>query len=155
LRPVRPAPGVAALPRPVLHAAALPHAGPVPHGPPPALPGLAVRLLGHPDHDRRAPGVRAAHHRLHLRGHPVRRKRPGRRAARIRRLPPPRADDPAAPFRSWSHRIAAGEGMTVLHASVLDTIGRTPVVRLDRLAPAGAGLFAKLEAANPGGSVKD
>ncbi|GAB2651350.1 hypothetical protein GCM10027193_00730 [Arenimonas aestuarii] len=40
-------------------------------------------------------------------------------------------------------------------ASVLETIGRTPVVRLDRLAPPGASLYAKLEAANPGGSVKD
>lgn len=45
--------------------------------------------------------------------------------------------------------------MTPLHDSVLGTIGRTPVVRLSRLAPAGAQLFAKLESANPGGSVKD
>jgi len=45
--------------------------------------------------------------------------------------------------------------MATVHASVLDTIGRTPVVRLDRIAPAGAALFAKLESANPGGSVKD
>jgi len=45
--------------------------------------------------------------------------------------------------------------MSAVLASVLDTIGRTPVVRLDRIAPAGASLFAKLESANPGGSVKD
>ncbi|HUO82051.1 MAG TPA: cysteine synthase A [Gammaproteobacteria bacterium] len=41
------------------------------------------------------------------------------------------------------------------HDSILDTIGRTPVVRLDRLAPPGANLYAKLEAFNPMGSVKD
>lgn len=45
--------------------------------------------------------------------------------------------------------------MTAPLGSVLDTIGRTPVVRLDRLAPPGACLYGKLEAANPGGSVKD
>jgi cysteine synthase len=39
--------------------------------------------------------------------------------------------------------------------SILDTIGRTPVVRLARLAPRGVNLFAKLEAFNPMGSVKD
>jgi cysteine synthase A len=41
------------------------------------------------------------------------------------------------------------------HDSILATIGRTPVVRLDRLAPPGANLYAKLEAFNPMGSVKD
>ena len=40
--------------------------------------------------------------------------------------------------------------------SVLDLIGHTPVVRLDRCLPAGAAaVWAKLEKANPGGSVKD
>jgi cysteine synthase A len=39
--------------------------------------------------------------------------------------------------------------------SILATIGRTPVVRLNRLAPAGVELYAKLEAFNPMGSVKD
>jgi cysteine synthase len=42
-----------------------------------------------------------------------------------------------------------------LRPSILDTIGNTPVVRLERLAPPGVHLFAKLEACNPGGSVKD
>jgi cysteine synthase len=42
-----------------------------------------------------------------------------------------------------------------IYDSVLDTIGRTPVIRLQRLAPAGMNLFVKLEAANPMGSVKD
>jgi cysteine synthase len=39
--------------------------------------------------------------------------------------------------------------------SVLDLIGRTPLVRLHRVAGGGAEVLAKLEAHNPGGSVKD
>ncbi|HBH02081.1 MAG TPA: cysteine synthase A [Candidatus Rokubacteria bacterium] len=40
--------------------------------------------------------------------------------------------------------------------SVLDAIGRTPLVRLNRLpTPGGATVAAKLESVNPGGSVKD
>ena len=41
------------------------------------------------------------------------------------------------------------------YTSILDTIGRTPVVRIEKLAPPGVRLFAKLEAFNPLGSVKD
>ena len=41
------------------------------------------------------------------------------------------------------------------YASILDTVGNTPVVRLNRLAPAGVNLFVKVEAFNPLGSVKD
>ncbi len=40
-------------------------------------------------------------------------------------------------------------------SSILDTIGNTPVVRLNNLAPAHVTLFVKLEAFNPMGSVKD
>ena len=43
----------------------------------------------------------------------------------------------------------------MIHDSILDTIGRTPVVRLHRLAPKHVTLYAKVEALNPGGSVKD
>ncbi len=43
-----------------------------------------------------------------------------------------------------------------LHANILETIGRTPSVRLDRFAAGSpATLIAKIEAANPGGSQKD
>ena len=42
-----------------------------------------------------------------------------------------------------------------IHDSILDTIGRTPVVRLHRVAPSGIRLYAKVESFNPGGSVKD
>ncbi|MEM7410173.1 MAG: cysteine synthase A [Myxococcota bacterium] len=43
----------------------------------------------------------------------------------------------------------------MIYDSILDTIGNTPVVRLDHIAPPGIDLFAKVEAFNPGGSVKD
>jgi cysteine synthase len=43
----------------------------------------------------------------------------------------------------------------VRHQSILGTIGNTPVVRINRLAPPGVNLFAKVEAFNPLGSVKD
>ena len=39
--------------------------------------------------------------------------------------------------------------------NILQTIGRTPVVRLNKLAPEGINLFVKIEAFNPMGSVKD
>jgi cysteine synthase A len=39
--------------------------------------------------------------------------------------------------------------------SILETVGKTPVVELRKLAPAGMRLYAKLESFNPGGSVKD
>ena len=42
-----------------------------------------------------------------------------------------------------------------LYDSILDTIGNTPIVKLHRLAPAHVTLYAKVEAFNPGGSVKD
>ena len=42
-----------------------------------------------------------------------------------------------------------------LHDSILDTIGHTPVVRLQRIAPANVAMYAKVESFNPGGSVKD
>jgi cysteine synthase A len=42
-----------------------------------------------------------------------------------------------------------------IHESILDTIGSTPIVRLHRIAPRHVTLYAKVEAFNPGGSVKD
>src|SRR6202022_1532831 len=38
---------------------------------------------------------------------------------------------------------------------ILGTVGSTPVVRINRLAPQGVNLFVKIEAFNPLGSVKD
>jgi cysteine synthase len=40
-------------------------------------------------------------------------------------------------------------------SNIADHVGRTPMVELTRLAPRGVRLFGKLEACNPGGSVKD
>jgi cysteine synthase A len=40
-------------------------------------------------------------------------------------------------------------------SSILETIGKTPVVRIVKLAPAHVSLYVKLEAFNPLGSVKD
>lgn len=39
--------------------------------------------------------------------------------------------------------------------NILETIGRTPVVRLNRIAPKHVEMYVKVEAFNPGGSVKD
>ncbi len=43
----------------------------------------------------------------------------------------------------------------MIYESITQTIGRTPVVRINRLGPRNVSLYVKLEAANPGGSVKD
>jgi cysteine synthase len=42
-----------------------------------------------------------------------------------------------------------------LYDNILDTIGRTPIVKLHRVAPKHVTLYAKVESFNPGGSVKD
>jgi cysteine synthase A len=39
--------------------------------------------------------------------------------------------------------------------NILETVGRTPAVKINRLAPAGINLYVKVEAFNPLGSVKD
>jgi cysteine synthase A len=41
------------------------------------------------------------------------------------------------------------------HQTILGTVGDTPVVRVNRLAPDGVDMFVKMEAFNPLGSVKD
>ena len=45
--------------------------------------------------------------------------------------------------------------MAKRHSSILETIGNTPVVRINRLAPPNVELYVKIEAFNPLGSVKD
>jgi cysteine synthase A len=45
--------------------------------------------------------------------------------------------------------------MARIPVNIADHVGRTPMVQLTRIAPEGAQVFAKLEMANPGGSVKD
>ena len=41
-----------------------------------------------------------------------------------------------------------------LYGSILETVGNTPVVRINRLAPDHVNLYVKIEAFNPLGSVK-
>jgi cysteine synthase A len=41
------------------------------------------------------------------------------------------------------------------YQNILETVGNTPVVRINRLGPPGVNLFVKVEAFNPLGSVKD
>ncbi|MEX0619476.1 MAG: cysteine synthase A [Pseudohongiellaceae bacterium] len=45
--------------------------------------------------------------------------------------------------------------MSIIYNSILDTIGDTPVVRINNLAPVNVNLFVKVESFNPMGSVKD
>lgn len=50
-------------------------------------------------------------------------------------------------------RTTKGRGM--LYESILDTVGDTPVVRINNLAPKGVRVYVKVEAFNPAASVKD
>ena len=45
--------------------------------------------------------------------------------------------------------------MTKLYNNILETVGNTPVVKINKLAPSHVNLYAKIEAFNPMGSVKD
>jgi cysteine synthase len=60
-----------------------------------------------------------------------------------------------------AHRKTSPSGTAATTApplaqSILELVGATPMLRLNRYAPAGgAGIYAKLEFLNPGGSVKD
>lgn len=47
------------------------------------------------------------------------------------------------------------QGRGRLFDSILDTIGDTPAIRVNTLAPAGIDIYVKAEAFNPAGSVKD
>ncbi|MBE6528561.1 MAG: cysteine synthase A [Thermoplasmata archaeon] len=38
---------------------------------------------------------------------------------------------------------------------IIETIGETPIVRLNKLPPSGAKVYVKIERGNPGGSIKD
>src|SRR5690606_15734470 len=51
--------------------------------------------------------------------------------------------------------IRATQGRGRLFDSVLDTIGDTPAIRVNRIAPKHVTVYVKAEAFNPGGSVKD
>lgn len=50
-------------------------------------------------------------------------------------------------------RTTKGRGM--LYDSILETVGDTPVVRINNLGPLGVRLYVKVEAFNPAASIKD
>ena len=43
----------------------------------------------------------------------------------------------------------------MIYHNILETIGNTPIIRINRLAPDGIEMYVKVEAFNPMGSVKD
>ena len=45
--------------------------------------------------------------------------------------------------------------MASRYNNILETVGKTPVVRLNRIAPDHVNLYVKIESFNPMGSVKD
>jgi cysteine synthase A len=45
--------------------------------------------------------------------------------------------------------------MSKRYNNILETVGRTPVVRINKLGPEGVNIFVKIESFNPMGSVKD
>ncbi|WP_295315565.1 pyridoxal-phosphate dependent enzyme [Roseobacter sp.] len=51
--------------------------------------------------------------------------------------------------------IRTTDGRGRLYDSVLDTIGNTPAIRINNLAPEGVTIYVKAEFFNPGASVKD
>ena len=53
------------------------------------------------------------------------------------------------------HASRTTDGHGRLYDSVVDTIGNTPCIRLNRIAPKHVRLYVKAEFFNPAGSVKD
>jgi cysteine synthase A len=54
-----------------------------------------------------------------------------------------------------THETRKTDGRGRLYESIVDTIGDTPCIRVNRLAPEGIRLYVKAEAFNPAASVKD
>ena len=51
--------------------------------------------------------------------------------------------------------IRKTEGRGQIYGSILDTVGNTPVIKINRIAPEDVNVYVKYEAFNPAGSVKD
>ena len=51
--------------------------------------------------------------------------------------------------------IRQTQGRGQRYDTILDAVGDTPVIRINRIAPSNVNMFVKFEAFNPGGSVKD
>jgi cysteine synthase A len=66
-------------------------------------------------------------------------------------------------FVAWLRKAEEGAAMTTrqtqgrkrLYDSILDTVGDTPCVRINRIAPSNVTVYVKFEAFNPASSVKD
>ena len=56
---------------------------------------------------------------------------------------------------SGPQRTPHGASEMARYANILETVGNTPVVRINKLGPPGINLYVKIEAFNPLGSVKD
>lgn len=54
-----------------------------------------------------------------------------------------------------AQKIRTTEGRGRLYDSVLDTVGNTPVIRINNLSPEGVTIYVKAEFFNPAASVKD
>ena len=52
-------------------------------------------------------------------------------------------------------KIFKTSGQKKLYSSILETVGDTPVIKLNRISPKGVQMFVKVESFNPAGSVKD
>jgi cysteine synthase A len=57
-------------------------------------------------------------------------------------------------YRTTDHPLAPAARLPRFN-SILEAIGQTPIVRIKKLAPSHVNLYAKIEAFNPMGSVKD
>ena len=66
---------------------------------------------------------------------------------------PSKGDDPAAAGNDPAY--SRNPSPALRHDSILTTVGSTPLVKIQRMAPEGVDVYVKVEAANPTGSVKD
>src|SRR3954467_14011228 len=69
-------------------------------------------------------------------------------------------DGRALSFEHWNRRCQSLQPPStpedsMIAASILDTIGKTPHIRVNRLFGPGSNVWIKSERANPGGSIKD
>src|ERR1700726_4250385 len=59
-------------------------------------------------------------------------------------------------YLPWQAAYKQTRSKAMLYNSILETIGNTPLVELKSFSPrAGVQIYAKLEGANPSGSIKD
>src|SRR6185369_10177264 len=70
-------------------------------------------------------------------------------------VPSPRLQGVWTRFGRLRSSASSKGGAMARYENILQTIGNTPLVRLNRLAPAGVNVFVKVESFNPLGSVKD